>query len=303
MSHPAFRAVVPSSDLRAKRIAKTLKLYYPNESLMRCQAITAQLFGHADWFHMVNAINLGLASAPYDDDEDLDDEQWMQRTQAQKKILSLELGGVTLSDGITISEDPRTNYIQMLAGDLIDELTPTSRRVPPKLVMGNLFAEVPMDVVAELPVKLGRWWLHNLSEQPEVGEALTNYKLDVNSAPSLLKFGYYCGKLFFHYGQAINWTVVMGISCMLAERYADLQLLQIEPSTGDEEDVNLANSSDPLTQAKKVELHQAIAARYLTCSCREDLYPVYLNQPKAFKKNAKACLKIFANPTSRAGKW
>ncbi len=69
--------VVPHSINTPKKYAKKLNKFFPSQQLSKCQAVTAQLYGHQDWFNLENAIKQGMKSGPLN--EDIEDQSFQER--------------------------------------------------------------------------------------------------------------------------------------------------------------------------------------------------------------------------------
>lgn len=94
--------VVPHSINAPKKFAKKLNKLYPAHQLSKCQAVTARLYGHQDWFNLENAIKNGVKSAPYN--EDLDEHSFDERLNEQMRILARELGDVDMDENYMVAD-------------------------------------------------------------------------------------------------------------------------------------------------------------------------------------------------------
>lgn len=328
MSDSPISPVVPSSIERPKRIAKQLHRLYPLQKLSTCQAVTAHLFGHADWFALDNAVKHSFPSSP--DDRALDEAALVQRRLAQVAIVCNELGGTDFeAEHAAPRWEPReasANLADLMpppghrelrvemalrrwqivfAVAVIAELLPTadSAHVVRQQEYADLLAEHPKEFVSTLPFRLGRWWRVNMPNQPEVGIELSMFALDVDRQTSILLFAQYWGTLCMHYAHSIDWAMGMGTALLLAQRYADLHL-----NTDDElwAALGSAHRSD---SEKKAIVERAIDAQdaqidlFFSGYPRDDFRDVYRAQPQAFSRNAAAVVKILDKPRSKRGTW
>lgn len=222
--------VVPHSINTPKKFAKKLNKFFPSQQLSKCQAVTAQLYGHQDWFNLENAIKQGMKSAAFN--EDMDEQAFQDRIDEQMRILARELGGTDMEEDYLIKEifkniDEEASlelagkrYVQILAETIIADMSPTygqSWQYPQVPIIGQ-------DVLVGLTAALGKWWLNHVPSQPEVGQALSVFELDVNDRLDLIRFGYYWGMLCRHYKDIVPEALKMGIAYMLAERFSILSL-------------------------------------------------------------------------------
>ncbi len=329
MSDTLIAPVVPASVDRPKRISKQLQRLYPNHSLSACQATTAHLFGHPDWFALDKAIKRGDTSAP--DDRDLDDEHFFERSHAQMGIVCSELGDAIFAGdypapAVDESSFPphmadfktRIGHIEarlsmaskrwhtVFAEAVIYELQPTAAAPvnPPRDAQIDILAKHPREFVATLPLRLGRWWKHNLPHQPEVGDALLGFELDVDRHSSLLLFGRYWGTLCMHYAETISWGMAMGVAELLAQRFADISFSMDSDVMG-----LLARGTQLSADARaKVfremqEQHDQSIVDFYYGFPRDDFFSMRQAQPKAFIKHAADVVKILDQPKSKWGTW
>jgi hypothetical protein len=289
--------VVPSNINAAKKFAKKLNTFFPSQKLSKCQAVTAQLYGHQDWFNLENAIKQGMKSGPFN--EDMDNQDFQDRIDEQMRILARELSDADMEEDYLIREvfkdiDEEASlelagkrYVQILAETIIADMSPTYGRSwqYPQVPLGGL------GVLEGLPTALGKWWQKHVPSQPEVGQALSAFELDVNDRLDLIRFGYYWGMLCRHYKDVVPEALKMGIAYMLADRFSSLSLA-IDPDYAEaNEDFQLGEiDKDDLEEVaqeiKADELLHYLKAypihRYATLSVimPEDLLK---NVPKAIK--------------------
>lgn len=324
----ALAPVVPLSIDRAKRLAKAFQAAYPQHTLAKCQALTAQLLFHPNWHALETAVKMKHLSAPFD--EYADDDTVAARYRAQVSLVCRGMHDIDAFGDYPPPAKPDVSTIEGLAAlgrgvmsphnqlrlemasyrwavlyaqTVIQELAPTEASLPPTPPYQDLFGGVSVEWLEELPKVLGRWWKRNIPHQVEVGEGLVSYELNPNKASSLLRFGLYWGELCFYYAQTISWGFAMGISYLVGARYGYLRVQESEPF------FQLCATDSPskavlqqFQQALNKEL-QAGIAEFFRVFPRDDFHEAFLKQPGAFQANAKDCVKILSRPTSRRGTW
>lgn len=321
------RPVVPTGIARAKRIAKQLKEIYPQHTLSVCQAVTAHLFGFKDWHAVEQAVKQN--SPPGIFDSDLTEEEFKARLKEQRSILCLDLAGVDpaksyeapkatteaaleqavfgamAGHGALRLENAAARYHIRIATEAIAEISPTTRDLMPRDEYEDFSCIWSSAKLARLPAYLGQWWSVNIPHQPEVGEALRTYHLDPNRPISLIKFGGYWGELCFHYASVIDWGMCMGTAYLIAERYASIWLQQSAAiqEIAEISDGEMNSEKGKRLLAKLTDMKLQFVRFYLDVYPRDDFASVFSAQPDAFIKNAKDCIKIFANPKSKKGTW
>jgi hypothetical protein len=304
---------------RPKRIAKRLKAIYPRSTLSTCQAVVARLYLHADWHALDQAVKRGDESAPFL--EELSDVADIRaRVSTQIEILCRELGGVDPNakdvdpdrtpslDAISSVREARSavHYQRMLACDVLSELLPTAIRSPPKQEAEAHLPHGERDIALALPGQIATWWRLNVPHQTVVADQWEAMEIDADSRVSLLRAGAYWGTLCLHYAHTIDWTMVMGVSYLFAARYASILAAEtgefriLAECAGDERRTE-AEREAAVREANKLLID--FAALFLGVLARDDLKDVFESQPDAFITNAKTCLTIFANPSSRRGTW
>lgn len=310
--------VVPRTLRRANDIVKKLMHFYPNAGRASCRSACAHLFGHEDWEGLEVSCKQRRPGAPFDEAcSDL-----ARRRRGQAQLLCTELGSVdpfgrydkpmqasgALPDptlGIFQSElrliQAGKRYQQLLARILVEEIEPTAGE-PEKRSALELLASASRGTVAALPLYLARWWNVNLPHQREVGQDLCNVALDANSRADLLRFGQHWGALCMYHAYSIDWSMVIGTACLLAERYADLSL----PYQEEAREMLARRSTAALTRAdyqRLCESHWLQVVEYLNVFPRDDLEEVVRAQPEAFLADGNLVEKILADPRSRRGTW
>lgn len=330
MSH--ISPVIPRNITRAKRIAKQLQAFYPSCQLSTCQATTAHLFGFKDWHALEKVCKStgGKAFGPFD--AQLDEEAVMQRRTAQVHILCKELGGVDPLASHSRPADPPSKStlteaeLQMyfaarkaqtqqrldsagarwnvvFASNVVDEIGPTEEEAPPAVEYID-FMSNGAEYLQSLPALLGQWWSVNIPHQPEVGAALTAFKLDPHRGTSLLLFGHYWGTLCVYYADAINWTMAMGVAYMLAERHGDIFVQQQEQFfdlIGGEAELTEASVKAAMPEISR--LADFAHHEFFECYPRDDFAEVFFKQPMAFVANAEEVREILSTPGSNRGTW
>lgn len=310
--------VVPRDMKRANDVVRKLMRYYASAGRNGCRNACAQLFGHESWE------SLGLSCGQIDVLGPFDEEcvDLPRRRRAQARLLCSSLGGVdpdehcdrpvrahgSLPDpvGDNLLAELRLvqagrRYQQLLARVLVDELQPTASK-PQKGTGAEMLASASRGTIAALPLYLARWWSVNLKHQREVGHDLSNVALDADSRADLLKFGQYWGSLCMYHAYGINWTMVIGTACLLAERYADLSLpLMAEIHAFRARRVT--GESAEADYEVLCQLHWLKVLEYLSVFPRDDLEQVVQAQPKAFLADGDQVLKILSNPRSTLGTW
>jgi hypothetical protein len=105
-----------------------------------------------------------------------------------------------------------------------------------------------------------------------------------------------------YHAYGINWNMVIGTACVLAERYADLSLpLMPEISALRARKTNREMAEADYDQF--CQLHRRQVVEYLAVFPRDDLVEVVQAQPKAFLADGKLVLKILSDPLSKRGTW
>lgn len=318
MESNAVDLVVPRNLRRANDIVKKLMHFYPKAERAGCRNACAHLFGHEDWEGLELSCKQRRLGAPFDEAcSDLG-----RRRRGQARLLCTELGSVdpfgsydkpmhasgalpdpTLS--IFRSElrltQANKRYQQLLARVLVADMEPTAGE-PEKRSALELLASASRGTVAALPLYLARWWNVNLPHQREVGQALCNVALDANSRADLLRFRQHWGTLCMYHADSIDWSMVMGTACLLAERYADLSL----PYQDEVRELLARRSTAELARAdfqRLCESHWLQVVEYLSVFPRDDLEEVVCAQPEAFLADGNMVEKILADPLSKRGTW
>lgn len=330
MSSHIFQ-VTPKNIARAKRIAKRLKELYPQHALSVCQATTAHLLGHKDWYALEKAVKSGNSPGPFD--HDLDDGELELRSNDQRAIICMELGGVDPS--VDHSRPPRPGSKSILtetelaahamameeqapkrlerayerwdvlyASEAYLEILPTAEEMPVSQTYSQFMSHWSPEQIQALPKKIGEWWMTNVPYQPEVGQALLSFELNPHSLTSLLWFGRYWGTLSIHYAQVIDWTMAMGTAFVLADRFGsicgqDSQELRDFLAKGKK----LSSAEVDAGMESVFNASMVSVTRYLDAYPRDDFRPVFEAQPEAFLDNAKKAMKILSTPGSKKGTW
>lgn len=317
--HHSIGAVVPVNIDRPKRIAKALDKLFHKAKLSQCQAVTAHLFGFADWHGLEQAIKSETSRGPFD--EEISAEQFEDRRAAQVNVIAEELGEVDFAAPYPPPGPPKIpdfGYAhsekrllaahqrcqQLLAFDAICELTPTSSAHPVAQPPFDALCLYKTDELSAFPANLARWWRVNVKHQPEVANAIANFEFDVNRGTSILSFAQYWGTLCMYYANTINWQMIMGTSYLLAEGYAAAHL----PYTGTYDEIlpKWQKGTEEENQHWLTSLtaeNTRLARNFYRVFPRDDLFGVMISQPKAFLSNAKTCKKILASSRSRRGVW
>jgi hypothetical protein len=318
MESDVLSLVVPRNMRRANDIVKKLLYYYPQAGRAGCRDTCARLFGHENWQALEVSCKQQRLGAPFDEAcSDL-----ARRRRAQARLLCSELGRV---DPVGLHDKPMRasdaalgpipssfrselrlaqawkRYQQLLAQILVSEIEPTAGE-PEKHSARELLASASRGTVAALPLYLARWWNLNIPHQHEVGQALCNVALDANCRADLLRFGQHWGTLCMYHADSIDWSMVMGTACLLAERYADLSL----PYQDEVRELVARRPIGAQAQADFERLCESQWMRvieYLNVYPRDDLEEVVRAQPKAFLDDGDQVEKILSDPRSRRGTW
>ncbi len=301
--------VVPNSIAAPKKTAKKLHHLYPNTTLADCQKVTARLYGHQDWFNLENAIKLGIKADLFD--EDLPNEEYSTRLNAQATLLAKELSDVdmdqaypppdkSIKDAQSLLmglpqelrlESAAKRYYQRMAYLYIVEYGVTNKKAKSKREYPKYISEFEIDIVNNLPKTLAAWWDKNIKHQPEVGKCLQDFELDVNSRISLLNFGNYWGTLCMYYAQVIPIEMMIGTSYLLAERYADITMQVLPEMYELQEKYKNAEISAQEFIKEQDKLKQTYLTSYYYAYPRDDFLEVQHAQPEAFLSNAEKTVK------------
>lgn len=314
-----FAPVVPASIERAKRVAKQLHAAYPNTTLATCQATTAHLFGHKDWYGLGRAIKHNAPSAPFD--EDLGDDAFNSRVRGQCAMLVRELAGInpdaehssTKKSG-GHNHDDAFRYARLaaanarweiqFAAEIREELQPTAKHAPAHCEYDDYLVIYSFEAMSALPKTLGRWWAFNIPDQPEVAAAISSFPLAPNRRTSLMQFARYWGMLCVHYASTIDLSIAMGVAYLLAERYASLHVQDSEVL------YEYADRSEKASEADLDNLLNSLSQEafrweetFFSGFPRDDFASVFASQPNAFIDNAQEVINILSTPKSRNGIW
>jgi len=293
-----LRAVVPANISIPKKYAKYLNNYFPFQKLSKCQAVTALLYGHADWHNLEQAIKNKVESGPYNEDLIDDIDAIDERANNQISIIAKELGGVENIEADIVADSflkmpPDEAYVfadkrfsQLLAETIIEDSSPTYKKPiiypeinPARLIFPKNLTEL-----------IGIWWFKNIPYQKEVGSFLETFKLDVNSRLSLIWFARYWGSLSRFY-ESIPESLKMGIAYMLAYRFAELAL------TGDYDVVELRKELDAKRikpeeyQLKIQEMHNQEIKHFFKAYPMYQYFICYITTPEDVVKSMKVALK------------
>lgn len=328
MSH--ISPVIPRNIARAKRIAKQLQAFYPSCQLSTCQATTAHLFGFKDWHALEEVCKSTGAKARGPFDAQLDEEAFIQRKTAQAHILCKELSGVDPlashmrpADPLSKSTVTKAELLMVFAErmgqtqerldsagarwsvtfaeNIVDEIDPTGEDAPPTIEYIDLMSN-GAEYLQSLPALLGQWWSVNIPHQPEVGAALTAFKLDPHRGTSLLLFGRYWGTLCVYYSDAINWTMAVGAAYMIAERHGDIYVQQ-QRQFFDLIEGELTEASIKAAMPEFRRLADFARHEFFECYPRDDFAEMFDINPMAFVEDAKEVREILSAPGSNRGTW
>jgi hypothetical protein len=192
----------------------------------------------------------------------------------------------------------------VFATNVVDEIAPTEEEAPPTVEFTDFMSTHGAEYLLSLPALLGQWWSVNIPHQPEVGAALSAFKLNPQKATSLFFFGHYWGTLCVYYADAINGTMAMGVAYMLAERHGSIFVQQ------QEQFYDLIGGEAELTEASvkaaMPEFHRLAdfaQHEFFECYPRDDFAKVFSKQPMAFAANAEEVREILSTPGSTRGTW
>ena len=325
--------VIPRDIARAKRVAKQLHALYPMQKLAQCQATTSHLFGFKDWHAVETACKSADDKTIGPFDEQLDDSEFLKRRQAQSHILCRELGGVEPlarhdppaeppSKGSYTNEELAEHFAarDALIGErlsaasarwsvvystvVVDEIAPTAEHPQSDEKFIDFMTDSDFEYLVGLPALLGRWWQVNFPHQPEVGQALSNFKINPHRTTSLMMFSHYWGTLCVYYARTINWAMAMGVAYMLAERFGSIDV------QGQEMYFDMLDGPEGQIEARLTaampELNKAFvfgAKTFFMCFPRDDFAGAYARQPDAFINNAEEVRAILSDPGSTKGTW
>lgn len=270
--------VVPRSLDRAKRVAKYLHSVYSQHPLSACQAVAARLFFFPDWHALQLAIKNKQPAGVFDDE--LPSDALMERVDAQCSILASAFGG------------PSIEYWERLASDVLVEIQPTALTPPPPFVTDAF----TLCTAAELETVLRRladWWRINVPNQPIVADALAAFPFYPNRLSSVLRFGAYWGELCKAYAAVVPLRLLMGVSFLLAERYATI-LLHISFDMDDLAAIKKACVDDTLDDiaGPYIGRQDELAGCFFEVFPRRDFGKIYAGQREGFFENAEYSLTL-----------
>lgn len=304
---------VPASLDHPRRIAKLLNRYYEESPLANCQNILAVAYGFQDWFQLCQVVTK-RTEPPSPFDEDVDDEVLQARWRHQVEVFAREFG--TADDQISVPPEPTDPLARMmedswsratrrgaraapyydlaLAEAVTLELCPSGRtREKPAEWSPPEGAEYPHERPDLLPRTIAGWWRKNISHQPEVAAAIEQSSLNPNSAVDILQFGHYWGILSHHYADSIPTRLMIGVTWVLAEHYATIQL-SLDPHA--QELIAIAGPdfsarTHGRTLEELNEISSCYVVEYLRTQMRDDLTHIFVAQPAALSTHLQADLR------------
>ncbi len=297
--------VVPNSINTPKKTAKQLHSIYTHTKLSQCQQLVAKLYGHKDWFSLENAIKHKMHSDPFD--EDLPDNAHYERNHAQAALIAKTLSELDIDEAyMPPSEEylakldfkarcearlycARERYWQKIAFLFIEDYSPTSNLTRlseyPKEA-----ADAELEDIHDLQIKIANW-CDKYEPKLNLGTAVRNAQLDLNSRISLVRFGLYWGMLQMHCEGQLTTDLVLGTSYLLADRYADISLqlssefleMQIEYVNG--------RLNQYIYDEEVLKLKQQHIRSYYVSYGLDELYESYIKYQESFRKSARNILK------------